>query len=378
MARNIIVCCDGTNNQFGAENTNVIRLIQCLDRSPGLQRMYYDPGVGTLPEPGWVTGIGKWLSKTVQLTFGVGMTTNVAEAYSFLMDYWEPGDKVYMFGFSRGAYTVRVLAGVLHTMGLLPRGNHNLVPYVLRLYKSLRPSGLKREARMRADEELCDTFRETFCRDSGYRDRRFHTHFMGIWDSVSSVGWIWEPTRFPYARRNPSIKTIRHAVSIDEKRAFFRENLMKPAGSQDLKQYWFPGAHADVGGGYPVEEGDLWKEPFAWIAREAKRAGLNLRSEWIDATIEKTHVQSASWSEQVHNSLTKGWWIAEIIPKYHRTSWCRLRCNLFRPRKISTPAMIHRSAFRKDYIPKSLPADFLHNTELHPDDDSAEYNGGPH
>ncbi len=373
MGRNIVICCDGTNNQFGDENTNVVRLIQCLDRTPGLQRLYYDPGVGTLPEPGRMMGISKWLSKTVQLAFGVGLTTNVTEAYSFLMDHWEPGDKVFMFGFSRGAYTVRVLAGMLHTMGLLPRGNYNLVPYVLRLYKSIRRKGLTREVRIREYEVLCDTFRETFCRESGQRDRRFHTHFMGLWDSVSSVGWIWEPTRFPYSRKNPSVKIIRHAISIDEKRAFFRQNVMEPLEKQDMKQYWFPGSHADVGGGYAPSEGELWKEPFAWIAREAKKAGLNLKNEWINATIAPVPDPCPPWPKQIHQSLTKAWWIAEVIPKYHRSSWCRLRCNLFRARKISTPAAIHRSAFRKDYRPTGLPIDFLHNTELRAEDESAEY-----
>jgi uncharacterized protein (DUF2235 family) len=373
MARNIIICCDGTNCQFGDENTNVIRLIQCLDRTPGLQRLYYDPGVGTLPEPGFVTGVGKWLSKTVQLAFGVGLTTKVTQAYSFLMDHWEPGDKVFMFGFSRGAYTVRVLAGMLHTMGLLPRGNHNLVPYVLRLYKSIRRTGLSRESRVQAYEVLCNTFRETFCRETGARDRRFPTHFVGLWDSVSSVGWIWEPTRFPYSRRNASIRTVRHAVSIDERRAFFRQNLMEPSGNQDMKQYWFPGSHADVGGGYPAAEGELWKEPFAWIAREALRAGLNLRGEWIEAMIAVTPDPCPPWAEQVHESLTAPWWIAEFIPKYHWSSWCRLRCNLFRPRAIPSPAMIHRSAFRKDYLPRGLPGAFLHAAEVTSENDAAEF-----
>src|SRR5262245_54075709 len=137
MARNLVVCFDGTNNQFGRENTNVVRLIQALDRDPSRQRLYYDPGVGTLPEPGVVTWLGKKISEWIGLAFGVGLTRNVEEAYTYLMSIWEPGDRVFLFGFSRGAYTARVLAGVLHALGLLPRGGSNMLPYVMRLFAGI-------------------------------------------------------------------------------------------------------------------------------------------------------------------------------------------------------------------------------------------------
>src|SRR5690349_17360179 len=136
MSRNFVICCDGTNNQFGPQNTNVVRLVQALDRDPAKQRLYYDPGVGTLPEPRALTRLMKWFAKVRELAFGAGLTWNVEEAYSYLMDFWEPGDRVFLFGFSRGAYTARVLAGLLHMLGLMPRGNQNLVPYAMRLFKS--------------------------------------------------------------------------------------------------------------------------------------------------------------------------------------------------------------------------------------------------
>src|SRR5215475_1093782 len=120
MLRNFVICCDGTNNQFGPENTNIVRLIQVLEREPAQQRLYYDPGVGTLPEPGVTTRLGKRLSAWFGLAFGTGLTWKVQEAYTYLMDFWEPGDHVFLFGFSRGAYTVSVLAGLLHALGLMP------------------------------------------------------------------------------------------------------------------------------------------------------------------------------------------------------------------------------------------------------------------
>ena len=120
MSRNLIICCDGTNNQFGAQNTNVVRMIQILERDPQKQRLYYDPGVGTLPEPGVLTWLGKKLSEWWGLAFGTGLTRNVEEAYCYLMDMWEPGDRVFLFGFSRGAFTARTLVGLIDSQGLVP------------------------------------------------------------------------------------------------------------------------------------------------------------------------------------------------------------------------------------------------------------------
>ena len=138
MARNLVIGCDGTNNQFGTENTNVVRLIQVLDRDPAKQRVYYDPGVGTMPEPGFVTPVGKWVSKVFGLAFGAGLAGKIGAAYKFLMDHYEPGDRIFLYGFSRGAYTVRALAGALHQFGLLPAGSDNLIPYVLRYSKAIQ------------------------------------------------------------------------------------------------------------------------------------------------------------------------------------------------------------------------------------------------
>lgn len=159
MSRKLVICCDGTNNEFGSQNTNVVRLIQCLDRDPSRQMFYYDPGVGTMPEPGWWSSIGEKLSRAWSLAFGTGLTKNVEEAYAYLMDVWEPGDQVFLFGFSRGAYSVRVLAGMLHLLGLLEKDNDNLVPYAMRLFKGIRNT--KPEDQKNKYWKVCDAFRET-------------------------------------------------------------------------------------------------------------------------------------------------------------------------------------------------------------------------
>ena len=132
MGKNIVICCDGTGNEFGDRNSNVVKLFATLVLDPRTQVAYYDPGIGTMGANNALTKIGKWFTKVLGLAFGYGLLDNVGDAYRFLMQNWEPGDRLYLFGFSRGAYTVRVLASMLHLFGLLPRDNEQLTPYILR------------------------------------------------------------------------------------------------------------------------------------------------------------------------------------------------------------------------------------------------------
>jgi uncharacterized protein (DUF2235 family) len=368
MPKNLVICCDGTNNQFGRENTNVVRLVQALNRDPARQRMYYDPGVGTLPEPGWVTWIGKLVSDVCGLAFGAGLLWKVQEAYAFLMELWEPGDQVFCFGFSRGAYTVRVLAGLLHELGLLSRGNDNLIPYVTRLFKTARkdnPLAPAAEPKS-AYWQLRDEFRRTFARkvhpEQSDDDRRFPVRFVGLWDTVSSVGWVWDPAKFPFSTHNPGIQTVRHAVSVDERRWFFRQNLMQPVNGQDVIQLWFPGVHCDVGGGYPPSGGGLWRNAFQWLVGEARGAGLLIDAQRLDAVLNQPQpAPSAPWSEPQHESLNLAWWPAEFFPKLCRAPGATLplpRLGLGRHRFIPDGQLLHRSTLLRlretDYAPPNI------------------------
>lgn len=314
MGRNLVICFDGTSNQFGPQNTNVVRLTQVLDRDPQKQRLYYDPGVGTLPEPGVFTAAGKAISELFGLAFGAGLVGKVEEAYSYLMDFWEPGDQVFVFGFSRGAYTARVLAGMLHSLGLLPRGNQNLLPYAFRLYKAVRDS--------KDYWNLVDEFRWTFSKPvaAGDDERRFRVHFLGLWDTVSSVGWVWDPATFPFTLHNPSVDVVRHAVSLDERRWFFRQNRMQAAGSQDLKELWFPGVHCDVGGGYPEAGSGLWRVAFEWILGEAATHGLLVDQARLQKVLNKTSPSPKPWLDPKEESLKWYWWPAEFFPKLQWTA----------------------------------------------------------
>jgi len=314
--RNLILCFDGTNNQFGTENTSIVRLIQVLNRDPDHQLLFYDPGVGTLPEPGYVSALGQWFSKVSGLAFGAGLFDKIADAYRFLMEHWRPGDRVFVFGFSRGAYTARALAASLHLFGLLPSGSENLLPYVLRLFRA-SPRRLRESKGKQAEFwALCDEFRETFSRAlARYPDRRFPIHFLGLFDTVSSVGWAWDPLRLPFTAENPSVAIVRHAISIDERRCFFRQNALSAAPNQDLQEFWFAGVHSDVGGGYPEADGGLWREAYRWMLDEAKGAQY-LTDPQREIAVWQRHAPPAqAWTQLQHESLKGWWWLAECFPK---------------------------------------------------------------
>lgn len=363
--RNLIVCCDGTNNLFGSENTNVVRLVQSLERDSTRQLVYYDPGVGTLPEPGFVSWFGKRFSELFGLAFGTGLVPKVGQAYAFLMQHWRPGDRVYLFGFSRGAYSVRVLAALLHMYGLLQAGNENLVPYLLRTFKASRRKLDKSSKSASEFWRLHNEFRKTFAQAvPGTDDRRFPIHFMGVWDTVSSVGWLWDPLRFPFTQRNPSVRTLRHAVSLDERRAFFRQNLLALAENaepaQNLLEVWYPGVHADVGGGYPEDEGGLWREAFAWMLGEAQAAGLRIDPNRLKSVWVHSPVPEKPWCERAHESLTWKWWLAEVFPKLQFRGvgrWRMPHVNLGRARYIRNPVLVSESAMLrlKDCVPPYRP-----------------------
>ena len=310
MPKNIVVCCDGTNNQFGICNTNVVRIAELVERDPALQLCYYDPGVGTLPEQGVLTRIGRTWSRWMALAFATDIKEKVSTAYAHLMEVWEPGDRVFLFGFSRGAYTARMLAAVLYALGLLPKGNTQLLPYVMRLFGSLRQTSS-------GDYwHVLNSFRQSFAREIPDRDdARFPVHFLGVWDTVSSVGWIWNAPAYPFTAKLPNVGIVRHAVSIDERRWFFRQNRITPQDGQDAKEVWFAGVHSDVGGGYPEEQGGLWRVTFEWMLNEARTAGLLVDEERLAHVRNRSPIPAQPWAEPAHESLEGAWWIAELVPK---------------------------------------------------------------
>lgn len=309
--RELLVFCDGTNNTLtgGAEETNVVSLYRDLqgqkDIPPGVERLfYYDPGVGsadTLPPTGPVDWIARSVDRAAGLASGKGVYENIASAYLFLMRNWQDtSDRIYLFGFSRGAFTVRCVAGMVNLFGILRPEHEVLLPTLIHTYFSpTDDSGarlrqltsflhLKLGRKNKAGAEIgghpeektrigrsdvANEIRTLFTSPAG---RDAWVHWVGVWDTVDSVGLPG-----PLSRGNPNsatlrgkrIRNVRHALSLDEHRYVFAPRLYNEPGDiadagQTLKQRWFPGVHCDVGGSYSPSTCGLSDSALAWMRSE--------------------------------------------------------------------------------------------------------------
>ena len=305
MPKNIILCSDGTGNK-GAKGrgTNVFKLFESIDLHNSRQRqiVYYDDGVGT--------------SKFKPLTilggaFGLGLSRNVRQLYTELVRSYKPGDKIFLFGFSRGAYTVRVLAGFIDAAGVFDIKNaggdaelQRTVRTAYRLYrKKYRallseilyyslgwiPRLIYRLLGVRCLACNVDEFRKRFSIKSGKGavNGRVSIEFIGVWDSVAAVGLpIYELTwfldrvvyKFNFCDKtlSPSVKKGCHAVSLDDERKTFHPMLWDERNEKKrrIDQVWFAGVHSNVGGGYPRQGMSL--VAMQWMMDQARRSGLRL------------------------------------------------------------------------------------------------------
>jgi len=271
MAKRLIVCCDGTWNTADQAAsgrpcpTNVTKIalsVAPLDAGGLVQRVYYHPGVGT----------SRW-ERLRGGAFGFGLSRNVRDAYHFLVDAYEPGDELFFFGFSRGAYTARSLAGLVRNCGVLRRENADRAGAAWDLYRSAaeRPTGV-----------ASTLFRRAYAHEVRIR-------FLGMFDTVGAYGVpalgpaVLRPLvrrlnrrwQFHDTRLSSQVDGAFQALAIDEHRAVFTPALWEQqphARGQEMRQVWFSGVHCDVGGGYP--ETGLSDIALLWMADRARAYGL--------------------------------------------------------------------------------------------------------
>ncbi|NTG04945.1 DUF2235 domain-containing protein [Agrobacterium rhizogenes] len=359
--RNLVVCCDGTANEFAPDRTNVVKLCYGLVKDANRQLVYYHPGIGTKAPPGFVTGLGTKIAKIAGMAFGYGLKRDVVDAYEFIMNHHRPDDRLFIFGFSRGAYTARVVAALIKLYGVIMPGNEALVPYMVDMLWAIEKARGDK-SRVNGYFKLASDFKQTLSAHD------CKPYFVGVWDTVSSVGWVGSPTALPYTHDNPDIQIVRHAVSIDERRAFFRANLFATPDGRDIKQIWFAGVHCDVGGGYKDEESGLSRIALKWMIEEAEANGLLVDPQRRADVLDERTTGSAKPTCKIHNSLTWKWWPAEFVPKRHYdkdTDSKGWRINFFRRRWLGNQPVIHDSAWiLPDYY--AIPPDAIRASEKWP------------
>lgn len=405
MGKNIVVCCDGTGNEISENISNVLKLYRALRKTGKTephQVAFYDPGVGTLARPDPFTKFKQDTVTVLGLAFGYGLDDNVLKAYEFLIDHYEAGDDIYLFGFSRGAYTARVLAALIHNVGLLSPQQRNLAGAALTAYKqaSSVDDSISVNVAVVNDDDADDTGPKTKDDPAAQFARIVSTRwptikFVGVWDTVASV-IVPRPDRFYafslqkllHTQKNPSVKVFRQAIAIDERRRMFRldtwdepqtfmhNRFSKTNNSepQDTLQVWFAGVHADVGGGYPERESGLSKFPLLWMIDEAVKCGLAVDQRTVNQLAWGVQRKGSPFSyvapdvmRDPHDSMSSVWRTLEWIPKSERfKEWSARRSFLeyyipgAEPRHIPLDALIHESVVQRmnavpAYHPINLP-----------------------
>ncbi|EIW87436.1 hypothetical protein CONPUDRAFT_149464 [Coniophora puteana RWD-64-598 SS2] len=320
--RTIVLCFDGTGDQFDGDNSNIVQLFSMLRKDDRSQQMvYYQAGIGTYHIPQMATPAMAAFDKTLDMMIGNHLNGHVMQGYEFLMQNYQAGDKICIFGFSRGAYTARALAGMIHKVGLLPASNTQQVPFAYNMYCRDDEVGWRQSVQ----------FKKAF-------SMNVDIEFVGVWDTVSSVGMI--PRRLPFTKTNDNIRHFRHAIALDEHRARFQPSLWSFAqdekhhrhvkshhmprishnGSRisaryekdreakeekdlklhdlvnhersltlerqfseyepvtDVQEVWFAGCHCDVGGGSVVNgtRNSLARIPLRWMLREIFKCNVGI------------------------------------------------------------------------------------------------------
>ena len=308
-SKNIILLSDGTGNSAARVwRTNVWRVFESLDLTNSRQVAIYDDGVGSSSfKPLALLGGA----------FGWGLKRNVTELYTFLCRNYEPNAQIYAFGFSRGAFTIRVLIGLIDSQGLIPLQPSTTEAYEAQLRRDAKAAyrAYRREryktilspvvTLLRSLRDMITTTWNAAC---GYQpfhrfgsNPRPHIRFVGLWDTVAAYGlpieemtrgvslWIW-PMSLPDCKLSALVDRACHALSLDDERTTFHPVLWAekdPAPppradghryiqDERVSQVWFAGVHANVGGGYPDDS--LAHVPLCWIMNEAKICGLRFKA----------------------------------------------------------------------------------------------------
>ena len=288
MGRHLVVCTDGTWNRPDQRDhglvvpSNVVKVARAVagcDDGDVEQCVYYDTGVGT----------GGWWDRIKGGAFGIGLSENVKQAYEALGKIFEPGDRIFLFGFSRGAYTARSLAGLIGLCGIPKGGEGNVGEIAQRAFRIYRLSSRarRRSEKARGHIEKHSHVDQEGCPVNGI-------HFVGVWDTVGALGIplaffrAYNRYRFQFhdTALGDHIERAYQALAIDERRGPFKPTLWlddNASEKQVVEQFWFPGVHSNIGGGY-IDHG-LSDRAFLWICLKARDAGLGFKADYMNLRV---------------------------------------------------------------------------------------------
>ncbi len=280
MPKRLVICCDGTWNspdqrdrgQVRPGNVAKIALATLTHDANGTeQKVFYDKGVGT----------GAGLDRLFGGAFGLGLSRNISDAYRYLVKNYAEGNEIFIFGFSRGAYTARSLGGLIRKCGVLRREHAGRYRDAYRLYR-------RRDSASHPNAIEAQLFRKTYSHETRIR-------FIGVWDTVGALGIPVRGCRFLNrllrqefhdVKLSSTVDHAYHAVAIDEKRKPFMPTLWEQqshAIGQKMEQVWFAGVHSNIGGGY--EDTGLSDIAFLWMKQKAEAVGLAFDENWIGQNI---------------------------------------------------------------------------------------------
>lgn len=298
-SKSIVIFADGTGNAFSTQESNVWRLYQALDKSEGHQIAHYIKGVGT-------SGFRPYA--LLDGATGIGVPSNVRKLYEFICWNWHPGDRICMFGFSRGSFTIRTLIGLINHEGLVPCeigetvSRHEMRRNVMAAWRSYRsktiPNSILRVSPLipltRVVRNLLIGAYHWLSGHRTYKQVREQTElqerlnvpirFVGLFDTVEAFGvpieefrraidWAIWPISFTNRRLSDRVERAFHALSLDDERTTFHPLRFDMGGEKPgrIEEVWFAGVHSDVGGGYP--DADLEHVPLVWMAEHAAGIG---------------------------------------------------------------------------------------------------------
>jgi uncharacterized protein (DUF2235 family) len=359
VRKRLVLFCDGTwnNADIGGADTNVARLSRAVHATTGtggvLQCALYLRGVGT-------TGLE--ITRNFDGATGFGIDDNIKSAYSFIAQNFVPGDEIYLFGFSRGAFTARSLVGLISAVGLMKRQSLQNLGHAWDYYRDQQafphsPAGFA-----------------TWCAKKQCPPSDVHDHvaitFLGVWDTVGALGipghlfdiLDHELYGFYNTDLSPIVQRAYQALAIDEHRDAFVPTLWTgtiPAGAE-VEQVWFAGAHADVGGGYIVHE--LADIPLLWMAGKARDAGLVL--DW-SCLPDPTTVNPAAAR---HNSSSRLFVFNRLLPTYREVCGQSFPVHAFQTLYTPTDRNHQPLIPIREFLHASVLTRFGRTSEVSPDD----------